>query len=152
MAKYIVTLTEEERSWLRPLVSVGKAAARKLTHARILLLADASSEGPARNDEDIQQALGVGLSSIYRVCQRFVMESIESALGSGPSPARPYKVKIQGDVEQTLIELACSDPPRGRNRWTLQLLADHLVLLGRLPQVSLETVRQALKKTRFSPG
>lgn len=152
MAKYIITLTEEERLWLRRLVSVGKAAARKLTHARILLLADASPEGSARNDEDIQQALGVGLSTIYRVRQRFVMESIELALQPRPSPARPHKIKIQGDVEQALVELACSDPPRGRNRWTLQLLADHLVLLGRLPQVSLEAVRQALKKTTFSLG
>jgi hypothetical protein len=119
MAKYIVTLTEEERSWLRHLVSAGKAAARKLTHARTLLLADASPEGPARNDEDIQQALGVGLSTIYRVRQRFVMESIESALESRPSPARPHKIKIQGDVEQALSELACSDPPRGIERQLL---------------------------------
>lgn len=152
MAKYIVTLTEEERSWLRHLVSVGKAAARKLTHARILLLADASPEGSARNDEDIQQGLGVGLSTIYRVRQRFVMESIESALQPRPSPTRPHKIKIQGDVEQALIELACSDPPKGRNRWTLPLLADQLVLLGRLPQLSLEAVRQVLKKTTFNPG
>jgi transposase len=152
MVKYIVMLTEEERSWLRHLVSAGKAAARKLTHARILLLADASPEGAARNDEDIQQALGVGLSTIYRVRQRFVIESIESALQPRPSPARPHKLKIQGDVEQALIELACSDPPKGRNRWTLQLLADQLVLLGRLPQISLEAGRQALKKTTFNPG
>jgi transposase len=150
--KYLVTLAEEERSLLRQLVSSGKAAARKLTHARVLLLADAGPEGPTRADEDIQQALGVGLSTIHRVRQRFVTESFEAALCPRPSPRRPHKVKICGEVEQALIELACSDPPRGRNRWTLQLLADQLVVLGRLPGVSLEAVRQALKKTSFSPG
>jgi hypothetical protein len=103
--KYIVTLTEEERFWLRHLVSCGKAAARTLTHARVLLLADASPEGAAKSDEDIQQALGVGLSTIQRVRQRFVMESIEVALKPRPSPARPHKVKIQGAVEQALNEL-----------------------------------------------
>jgi uncharacterized membrane protein len=152
MAKYLVKLTEEERSLLRHMVSSGKAAARKLTHARILLLADASLEGPAKPDEAIQDALGVGLSTIHRLRQRFVLESFEAALHPRPSPARHQKVKIQGDVEQTLLKLACSDPPQGRSRWTLQLLADHLVLLGTLPNVSLETVRLALKKTRSSRG
>lgn len=152
MEKYIIKLTEEERSLLRHVASSGKAAARKLTHARILLLADAGSEGPARSDDDIQQALGVGLSTIHRVRQRFVMESFEAALYPRPSPARPQKVKIHGDVEQALITLACSDPPKGRNRWTLHLLADQLVVLGQLRRVSLEAVRQALKKTRSSRG
>jgi homeodomain-containing protein len=152
MEKYNVTLTDAERSLLRPMVSSGKAAARKLTHARILLLAAASSEGPAKPDDDIQRALGVGLSTIHRVRQRFVLESFETAVHPRPSPARPHKVKIHGDVEPTLLELACSNPPQGRSRWTLQLLADHLVILGKLPRVSLEAVRQALKKTRFSRG
>jgi hypothetical protein len=152
MEKYLVTLTEEERSLLRHMVSSGKAAARKLTHARILLLADASPEAPAKADDDIRQALGVGLATIHRVRQRFVLGSFDAALHPRPSPARPHKVKIHGDVEHALIELACSDPPTGRSRWTLQLLADHLVVLGKVPRVSLETVRQALKKTRSSRG
>jgi len=150
--KYIVTLTSEERSVLRHLVSSGKASARKLTHARIVLLADASPDGPARTDVDIEQALGVGASTIHRVRQRFVLESFDAALTPRPSPARPQKVKVQGAIEHALIELACSDPPKGRSRWTLQLLSDHLVMLGKLPGVSLETVRQALKKTRCNPG
>jgi len=152
MEKYIVTLTLEERAFLRHLVSTGKAAARKLTHARILLLADASPDGPARADADMEEALGVGASTIHRVRQRFVLESFDAALSPRPSPARPQKVKIQGPIEQVLIEQACSDPPKGRSRWTLQLLADHLVVLGTLPSVSLETVRQALKKTIFNRG
>jgi len=150
--KYIVTLTSEERVLLRHLVSSGKAAARKLTHARVLLLADASSDGPARDDAAIAQALGVGASTIHRVRQRFVLESFEAALSPRPSPPRPQKVKVHGAIEHALIELACSDPPKGRSRWTLQLLADQLVMLGQLPSVSLETVRQALKKTSFNRG
>ena len=152
MAKYLIKLTEEERSLWRHMVSAGKAAARRLTHARLLRLADASLEGPAKPDEAIQDALGVGLSTIHRVRQRFVLESFEAALSPRSSPARPQKVKIQGDVEQALIQLACSDPPQGRNRWTLRLLADQLVVLGLLPNVSLETVRLALKKTSSSRG
>jgi hypothetical protein len=92
------------------------------------------------------------LSPIHRLRQRFVLESFEAALQPRPSPARPRKVKIQGDVEQALIHLACSDPPQGRSRWTLQLLADQLVVLGLLSRVSLEAVRQVLKKMRFSRG
>ena len=152
MDKYIVTLTSEERFLLRHLVSSGKAAARKLTHARILLLADASPDGPARADADIEQVLGVGVSTIHRVRQRFVLESFDAALSPRPSPTRPQKVKVQGAVEHALLELACSDPPKGRSRWTLQLLADQLGVLGKLPSVSLETVRQVLKKTRFNRG
>ena len=152
MEKYIITLTEEERSLLRHMASSGKAAARKLTHARILLLADAGSEGPSKTDDVIQKVLGVGLATIHRVRQRFVMERFEAALYPRPSPARPQKVKIQGDIEHGLIALACSDPPKGRNRWTLHLLADQRVVLGKLASVSLEAVRQALKKTRSSRG
>jgi Homeodomain-like domain len=150
--KYIVKLTGEERSLLRHLVSSGKAAARKLTHARILLLADASPEGSARADADIEQVLSVGVSTIHRVRQRFVLESFDAALSPRPSPVRPQKVKVHGAIEHALIALACSAPPKGRSRWTLQLLADQLVMLGKLPSVSLETVRQALKKTRFNRG
>jgi hypothetical protein len=152
MEKYLVKLTEEERSLRQHLVSSGKAAARKLTHARILLLADASGRGPARADDDIQHAVGVGLATIHRARQRFVVESFEAALNPRPSPARPQKVKLQGDVERALLQLAGSAPPKGQRRWTLQLLADHLVVVGKVPSVSRETVRPSLKKTRSSRG
>jgi hypothetical protein len=153
MAKYYkVTLTEEERGSLRKLVSTGKGAARKLMHARILILADASSEGPGRKDQEIRDATGASLSTIARVRQRFVEESLETALVPRPAPPRPDKVKIQGDVEQQLITIACNDPPEGRSRWTLELLAGQLVQLKLVEEVSRETVRQALKKTTFSHG
>jgi hypothetical protein len=150
--KYQVTLTLEERTVLEHLVSVGKGAARRLAHARILLLADEGPVGPRRNDEEIVEALHVSPSTIARVRKRFVTESIGAALDHRPQPPRPEKVKLTGEVEKQLIELACGDPPQGRCRWTLQLLADRLVALGRVDGVSREAVRRVLKKTTFSPG
>ena len=147
MEKYRVSLTAEERAELDGLVSVGKGAARKLTHARILLLAD-TSQGLAHDDEAVASALGTSLRTTERVRQRLVVEGFQAALCPRPQPARPGKIKIKGDIEQRLVQLACTDPPRGRCHWTLQLLADEVVALGLLPTVSTETVRQALKKTR----
>ena len=152
MEKYQVTLTVAERQSLDRLVSSGKAAARKLVHARILLLADEGPGGPRCTDEEIGAALNVGLSTLVRVRRRFVTEDLESAIGPRPRPPRPDKVKIQGEVEQHLIRLACSDPPAGRCCWTLELRADRLIALGCFPKVSRETVRLALKKTTSSPG
>src|SRR5438270_7515244 len=146
MDKYRVALAPEERAELAYLVSVGKAAARKLTHARILLLAD-TTPGAERSDPVIAEALGVGLCTIGRVRKRLVTEGLPRALSPRPQPARPDKIKIKGDVEQRLVQLACSDPPQGRCHWTLQLLADELVVLGLAKSLSTETVRQALKKT-----
>jgi transposase len=151
MDKYRVTLTEVERGELQHLVSVGKAAARKLIHARVLLLADATSDRGYPDDE-IAEALGVSLRTIARVRQRFVTEGIELAINRSSQPPRPDKIKIKGDIEQRLVQLACSDPPQGRCRWTLQLLADEMVVLGLVESISTETVRQALKKTTSSRG
>ncbi len=152
MIRYKVTLQAEERQQLEKLVSTGKGAARKLTHARVLLLADEGEYGPGRTNAAIVSALGVSERTVERVRKRFVTESVEAALQPRPQPPRPDKVKIQGPVEKQLINLACSDPPPGRSRWTLQLLADQLVVLNCVPSVSTETVRQALKKTTFCPG
>ena len=151
MEKYLVTLSSEERSELEHLVSAGKSAARKLTHARILLLADTSS-GKAHTDAQIVAALGIGVRTVERVRKRLVTQGFQSALDPKPQPPRPDKVKIKGNVEQRLIELACSDPPQGRCHWTLQLLADELVVLGLVDRVGIETVRKALKKTISSRG
>jgi transposase len=150
VVKYRITLTAEERAALEQLVTVGKTAARKLTHARILLAADTAGEG--QTDQDIADALGTSVPTIARVRQRFVTEGIEAAVNHRPQPPRPDQVKIKGNVEQELVRLSCSDPPQGRCRWTLCLLADELVALGLLPSVSRETVRQALKKTTSGPG
>jgi len=152
MVRYKVTLTAEERQQLEKLVSSGKGAARRLAHARILLLADESDHGPGRTNAAIVAALGVSERTVERVRKRFVTESFEAALQPRPQPPRPDKIKIQGPVEKQLIELACSDPPAGRCRWTLQLLADQLVVLNCVEGVSTETVRRSLKKTTSRPG
>jgi transposase len=151
MEKYRITLDADERTALERLISAGRAASRKLTHARILLLADAV-HGEGHRDEDIVSALNASPRTIARVRKRFVTEGLDSALDPKPRPARPDKIKIKGDVEQRLIKLACTDPPRGRCHWTLQLLADEMVVLGLVDSISTETVRLALKKTIFSPG
>jgi DNA-binding transcriptional LysR family regulator len=151
MDKYRVTLTAEERADLEQLVSCGKAAARKLTHARVLLLAD-DSLGEERPDEQIVAALGTSLRTVSRVRQQLVTEGVDVAILRRRQPPRPDTIKIKGDVEQRLVDLACSDPPKGRCHWTLQLLADELVVLGLVKKVSTETVRQALKKTTSSRG
>ena len=149
--KYRVTLDADERAMLERLVAVGKGAARRLTHARILLLADTAA-GQERSDADIVAALGTSVRTVERVRQRLVTEGLPAALNPRPQPRRPAKVKIKGDVEQRLIQLACSDPPEGRCQWTLQLLADELVALGLVTKVCTETVRQALQKTTSSRG
>ncbi len=151
MEKYRVTLTAEERAQLEHTVSIGKGPARKLAHARILLLAD-TSQNHGHGDEDIVAALGTSLRTVERVRQRLVTEGFQAALDHRPQPSRPDKIKIQGDVEQKLLHLACSAPPEGRCHWTLSLLCDELVALGLVRTVSTETVRQALKKTTLSPG
>jgi transposase len=152
MAKFRVTLTEEERCLLRKMMSSGKEAARKLLHGRILLQADVSPEGMGYTDEAIATTLGVSLSTIHRVRQQFVEESFEAALSPRWPRKRPDKVIITGEVEQQLIALACGEPPPGHGRWTVQLLADRLVELGYAARASRETVRQALKKTNSSCG
>jgi len=146
--KYIVDLTSEEREELEALISSGVAPARKLTRARILLKAD---EG--WTDKDISEALDVGTATVERVRKRFVewggIKAIERR-----KPRRQYERKLDGDAEARLIALACSAPPEGRTRWTLQLLADKLVTLEAvdIDSVSYETVRRVLKKTGLSLG
>ena len=147
MEKYKVTLTDGERRDLEDVVRKGKAAARKLTHARILLMADESDGRNGRADEEIAETLHAGPRTIARVRKRFVTEGLEQAIEHRPQPCRPDKIKLSEEAEQQLIELACSDPPDGRGSWTLELLADRLVRLRQVDAVSRETVRKALKKT-----
>jgi transposase len=149
--KYIVTLTEEERRFLREMASRGKAAARKLMHARILLKADAAPGGPGWEDSAIAQGLEVGRATVERVRKEFVEEGLEMALGRR-KPRRQYERVLDGDGEAHLIALACQKPPEGRSRWTLRLLADRMVALEYVPAVSYESVHRVLKKTNLSLG
>jgi transposase len=145
--RYRVTLTAEEREALDRMISRGKADARKLAHARVLLHADASEGGPDWTDARIAEAVRVSVRTIERVRQRFVEEGLEAALLPRPSP-RVYACKLDGAQEAKLVALACSGPPEGKQRWTLRLLAERMVELEVVPELSHETVRQTLKKER----
>jgi hypothetical protein len=151
MDQYRITLTLEARNALEQVVSVGKTAAPKLTHARILLLAD-QKQGHAWADAEIVSALGTRRRTIERVPRPFGTEGCAAARDHRPQPPRPDKIKINGTVQPQLVELAWSDPPQGRCPWTLQLLADELVVLGLLDTGSTVTVGPTLKKTPASRG
>ena len=150
--KYRVTLTPEERAGLEGMLAKGTAAAVTLTHARILLKADQAEGGPGWADARVVEALDVSKATVCRVRERFVEQGLGAALSRKP-PDRVYAHKIDGRAEAHLIALACSEPPEGRGRWTMQMLADRMVTMGHLDgPVSDETVRRTLQKTRSSRG
>jgi transposase len=143
--KYIVDLTKVERAQLLDLTKKGKVSARRLKRAHILLLAH---EG--RTDEAIAAALHVSVSTVERVRRRFVMGNLEHALNEQIRPGA--RRKLDGRQEAFLVATACSTPPEGRSRWTMQLLADKLVELEQVDSISADTVRRTLKKTMSSHG
>lgn len=152
MKKYKVTLTADEREQLTGLIASGKAAAKKLAHARILLKADAAPGGPAWTDDRIADAVEVSTDTVARVRQRFVEEGLEPALGRRKQDKPSRERKLDGAAEARLIALACSKAPRGRVAWTLEMLADKLVELKVVDSICPETVRKTLQKTRSSRG
>lgn len=144
--KYLVNLTTEEVKELESLLRKGKHAARKQTRARILLQAH---EG--QTDKAIAENLHINISTVERAREKYVFaESLESALKDRPHPPKPRK--LDASAEAFLIATACADAPEGRAKWTMQLLADRLVVAGIVASISDETVRQTLKKTRLNPG
>jgi DNA-binding transcriptional ArsR family regulator len=148
--KYPVILSEAEREQLKSLIAAGAAPARKLTHARILLKADQSPQGPGWVDEAIADAVETSQPTVSRVRKRYFQEGLEAALNRRP-PNREYRRKLDGEQEARLIALACSEPPEGQARWSLRLLADKLVELEVMQEeVSYQTVRRTLKKTPSS--
>jgi transposase len=151
MKMYRVKLTAEERERLQELLSKGTAAARTLTHARILLKADEGVVGPRLTDDEIAEALEVNRSTVERVRIRCVEEGFEAALRPRPS-RQVHPRKLDGIQEAHLVAVACSPAPKGRARWSLRLLADKLVELEIVDDISHETVRQTLKKTNSSRG
>jgi transposase len=143
---YVVDLTPDEREELLSLLRGGQARVRKTNRARILLLAD---EG--RTDEEVAEALLTSVSTVERTRKRFVVEGgLERALNESPRPGG--KRKLTGKQEAYLVALACSDPPEGKKRWSMQLLADRLVELEIVEEISDETVRRTLKKGTLSRG
>ena len=142
--RYRVTLDTSERVQLVSMVLGGKAAVRKLKRAQILLAADVGS-----TDEEIARNVAVGTSTVYRVKQRFVEEGLERALSEAPRPGAERKLDVTD--EALLIAVACSKPPAGRARWTLQLLADEMVRLTAHESVSDETIRRRLRDIDLKP-
>jgi transposase len=128
------------------MISRGKAAARKLAHARVLLLADQAEGGPGLTDTRVAEAVCVSVATVERVRQRFVEQGLDAALAPKPT-SRVYARTLDGAGEAHLIALSCSAPPDGRNRWTMRLLAGRMVELAYADALSHETVRQTLKKT-----
>src|SRR5450631_4153455 len=142
--RYRVELSHAERTELRALLSGGKQAARKLKRAQILLAADAGA-----SDEAIAASVGVGGSTVYRTKRRFVLGNLEAALSEEPRPGADRK--LSGKEEALLVATACSNPPEGRARWTLELLADELVRLTEHGILSRETVRRRLAENHLKP-
>lgn len=138
--KYIVKLTEEERKILKGIISTGKNPAKKILRAQAMLKADKSW-----TDEKISEALDVNKATIERMRKHFVEEGLENVL-KGRYGNRKYSRKLDGKQEAQLIAMTCSEPPPGRSRWTLHLLADGMVKLKHVDSISHETVRQTLKK------
>jgi transposase len=148
--KYPVILSEIERDDLKRLIASGTAPARKLTHARILLKADESTEGTGWVDEKVAEAVEVSQPTVSRVRKQYFEEGLEAALNRRP-PNRHYQRKLDGEQEARLLALACSEPPKGQARWSLRLLADKLVELEIVEEeISYQTVRRTLKKTPSS--
>jgi transposase len=143
--KYVVRLTAEERKQLESLVGKGKAPAHRIKHANILLSVDA--DGPAWMDQDAARVFRCHESTVRNVRQRCVEEGLEAALERKHQESPPRKPILDGHGQARLVALACSTPPNGRGRWTLNLLADRLVELKIVPSISDQTVRRALKKT-----
>jgi hypothetical protein len=149
--KYAVELTEAERAQLRTLVGAGVAPARMLTRARILLKANQGEGGPGWTDAAIAGALEVHPATVARVRRQYVEAGLDAALAR-KRPDRVYARVLDGAAEAHLVAVACSEPPAGRERWTLRLLADELVRLEVVPAVSYETVRRTVEQTNSSPG
>jgi len=149
--KYAVILTPAERDELLTLIGVGVAPARKLLHARILLKADQSLEGPAWVDDRIAEAVEVSQPTVARVRRQCVEVGLEAALNRRASTRR-YERRLDGTLEARLIALCCGEPPAGHARWSLRLLADKLVEWEVVETISHETVRRTLKKTNSNPG
>ena len=148
---YHVTLTDEERAELTTLVNKGKGVARRLTRSRMLLLADETRADGGWKDEDIANALGISQRTVERTRKKCVMQGIESALNHTRASKTQVPI-LDGEAEAKLVQLACSSPPDGYDRWSLRLSTAKLIELEIVETVSRETIRTTLKKMNLSLG
>lgn len=151
MIKYKVTLTQEERDELMSITKGGTHTSKKVIHALILLNCDEGGFSDKVNNEDVAKVLKIGSRTIDRVKKKFVEEGYKAALENSPT-TRVYERKADGDVEAHLVALSCSTAPEGFTKWSLRLLADKMVELNYVEDISYETVRRVLKKTNCVPG
>lgn len=151
MKKYKITLTQEEREELLSITKGGMHSSKKVIHSLILLNCDEGEFSEKVNNEEVAKVLKIGPRTIDRLKKKFVEEGFEAALENRPT-TRVYERKADGDVEAHLVALSCSKAPEGFTRWSLRLLADKMVELEYVDDISYETVRRVLKKTNLSPG
>ena len=151
VARYPITLTSEERERLSRLIRTGQSSAYEQIVARVLLKAD-RSQGTPLADGEIAQAVEISRRTVIRLKKRFVSEGLDAVLARRYPKERPERRKVNGHLEAHLIATACGPAPKGQQRWTLRLLADYMVQLEYVDQISYETVRQVLKKTSLSRG
>jgi transposase len=142
---FVVKLSEEDREYLIQFISRGKASARSLARARILLMAD---EG--YSNEEIAEVLKTTKTRVNRIRKRYCQEGLDFAINEKPRSGAP--LKIDGTVEAQVTLLACSEPPEGRSTWTMQLLADRTVELGTIESISAMSIQRILKKAKQSHG
>jgi transposase len=144
--RYPVKLSEEQRRWLETMLHMSSTPAKHYLVARVLLMSNQQEDHPSHTDGQIAEALSISRRTVIRIKQRFVQENLEVALTGGYPQERPEHRCLDGKGEAQLIHLACSKAPDGRQRWTLELLADRMVKLEYVEHISPETVRRALKK------
>lgn len=151
MAKYRVTLTQTERADLLSITKGGVHTSKKVIHALILLNCDEGEFSEKVNNEEVTTVLKIGERTIDRLKKKFVEQGYDAALENRPT-TRVYERKADGDVEAHLVALSCSKAPEGFSRWSLRLLADKMVELEYVDDISHETVRRVLKKTNCVLG
>lgn len=148
--KYIVELDADEREQLNALISKGKAPAKTILKARILLKADQADGGPGWLDAEIVEALDTNLTMVMRVREKLVTEGLEAVLTRKKRETPPVPAIFDGEAQAKLTALACSQPPPGHARWTIRLLAEHVVERRIVEKAHFNTVGRALKKTTSS--
>jgi transposase len=149
--KYKVTLSQDERDELMSLTKGGRHSSKKVIHALILLNCDEGEFSDKVKNEEVAKVLKIGVRTIDRVKRKFVEEGYEAALENRPT-SRVYERKADGEVEAHLVALSCSKAPEGFSKWSLRLLADKMVELQYVNDISYETVRRVLKKTSLNRG
>ncbi len=145
--RYPVKLEPEQRRWLETMVRTSRTSTKHYLVARVLLMSDQSQGEPSHTDGQIAEVLDISRRTVIRIKQRFVQENLGVALAGSFPRERPERRCQDGEGEAQLIHLACSQAPDGRQRWTLELLADRMERLGYVEHISPETVRTTLKKT-----